>query len=91
MQKEVRMQEFYDMIEAKIREAGYEGEVDGYEIYNEISDEIEDKEAGTYIFMSKKTDEIFYEYKIEVLEEEFNLSYMDIHEQGKVIHVDFDK
>lgn len=85
------MQELYDMIEAKIRETGYEGEVDGYEIYNEISDEIEEKEPGTYIFMSKKTDDIFYEYKIDVMEEEFNLSYMDIHDQDKVFHVDFDK
>lgn len=84
------MQEFYDMIEAKIHEAGYEGEVDGYEIYNEISDEIEEKEPGTYIFFSKKTDDIFYEYKIDVLEDEFNLSYIDIHEKDNVVHVNFD-
>lgn len=84
------MQDFYDMIEAKIKEAGYEGEVDGYEIYNEISDEIEEKEPGTYIFMSKKTDDIFYEYKIDVMKDEFNLSYMDIHDQDKVVHVNFD-
>jgi hypothetical protein len=84
------MQEFYDMIEAKIREGGYEGEIDGYEIYNEISDEIDEKEPGTYIFMSKKTDDIFYEYKVEVMEEEFNLSYLDIHDKDKVIHVNFD-
>jgi hypothetical protein len=84
------MQELYDMIEAKIREGGYEGEIDGYEIYNEISDEIDEKEPGTYIFMSKKTDDIFYEYKVEVMEEEFNLSYLDIHDKDKVIHVNFD-
>lgn len=84
------MQELYDMIEAKIREAGYEGEVDGYEIYNEISDEIENKEPGTYIFMSKKTDDCFYEYKIDVMEEEFNLSYLDIHDGDQIIHVNFD-
>lgn len=84
------MQEFYDMIEAKIKEAGYEGEVDGYEIYNEISDEIEDKEPGTYLVMSKKTNDIFFEYKIDVMEEEFNLSYIDIHDEDKVIHVNFD-
>lgn len=84
------MQEFYDMIETKIKEAGYEGEVDGYEIYNEISDEIEDKEPGTYLVMSKKTNDIFFEYKIDVMEEEFNLSYIDIHDEDKVIHVNFD-
>lgn len=84
------MQEIYDMIEQKIREAGYLGEVDGYDIYNEISDQIEDKEPGSYIFMSKKTDDIFYEYKVDVMEEEFNLSYVDIHEGDSVIHVNFD-
>ena len=84
------MQELYDMIEQKIREAGYLGEVDGYDIYNEICDQIEDKEPGSYIFMSKKTDDIFYEYKVDVMEEEFNLSYVDIHEGDHVIHVNFD-
>lgn len=85
------MQEFYEMIETKIHDAGYLGEVDGYDIYNEICDEIEDKETGSYIFMSKKTDSMFFEYKVDVMEEEFNLSYIDIHEGDKVIHVDFDK
>lgn len=84
------MQEFYDMIEKLIHEAGYEGEVDGFEIYNDICDQIEDKEPGTYIMMSKKTDDIFYEYKIDVMEEEFNLSYIDIHDGDKVVHVNFD-
>ena len=84
------MQELYDMIEQKIREAGYLGEDDGYDIYNEICDQIEDKEPGSYIFMSKKTDDIFYEYKVDVMEEEFNLSYVDIHEGEHVIHVNFD-
>lgn len=37
--------------------AGYEGPVKGEEIYEEISDEIEDKEPGAYVFMSKKTDD----------------------------------
>ena len=84
------MDELYQMIEDKIRNAGYLGEVDGFEIYDEICDEIEDKEVGSYIFMSKKTDDIFYEYKVDVLEDEFNLSYIDIHVNDKVFHVDFD-
>ena len=84
------MQEFYDMIEEKLHAAGYLGEVDGYDIYNEICDEIEDKEPGSYIFMSKKTEDMFFEYKVDVMEEEFNLSYIDINENGKVIHVDCD-
>lgn len=84
------MEELYNLIEQKIRRSGYLGKIDGYAIYNEICDEIEEKEPGTYLFMSKKTDTIFFEYKIEVLAEEFNLSYVDIHTPEKVYHVDFD-
>jgi len=78
------------MIEDKFRQSGYEGEVDGEDIYNEICDEIEDKEPGTYLFMSKKTDTVFFEYQIEVMEDQFNLSYVDVHVGDDVIHVDFD-
>ena len=84
------MEEIYKMIEEKIKASGYTGDVDGAEIYNEICDEIEDKEVGEYIFMSKKTDEVFFEYKIQVLEDQFNLSYVKIHDGGNVFDVDFD-
>ena len=69
------MEELYRMIEDKIYAAGYEGQVSGEEIYDEICDEIEDKEEGSYIFMSKKEDDTIYEYKIDVMEDQFNLSY----------------
>lgn len=84
------MEEIYKTIEEKIREAGYLGDVDGEEIYNEICDEIEDKENGSYIFMSKKEDDIFFEYKIDLNDEDFNLSYIDINSPAGKIHVDFD-
>lgn len=78
------------MIEDKIYAAGYEGQVSGEEIYDEICDEIEDKEEGSYIFMSKKEDDTIYEYKIDVMEDQFNLSYLDIKANGKTYHIDFD-
>lgn len=84
------MDELYEMIEYKIRASGYQGEFSGEEIYNEICDEIDNKENGTYIFMIKKTDTLLYEYKIDVMEEEFNLSYIDIHDEGTVTHISFD-
>lgn len=84
------MEEFYQAIENKIRSSGYKGQVDGADIYNEICDEIENKDIGSYIFMSKKEDETFFEYKIDVLEDQFNLSYLDIHTPSGVYHVDFD-
>ncbi len=84
------MEELYQMIEEKMKAAGYTGEVDGEEIYNEICDEIEEKEPGSYLFMSKKEGGVFYEYKIDVMEDQFNLSYLDIHTPTQVFHVDFD-
>lgn len=84
------MDEFYRVIEDKIRQSGYDGPADGEEIYNDICDQMEDKEEGVYLFMSKKTDDIFFEYKVEVFEDQFNLSYIDLHTPDKVFHVDFD-
>ena len=84
------MEELYRMIEDKIYAAGYEGQVSGEEIYDEICDEIEDKEEGSYIFMSKKEDDTIYEYKIDVMEDQFNLSYLDIKANRKTYHIDFD-
>ena len=84
------MEELYRLIEEKIYASGYEGQVNGADIYDEICDEIEDKEEGSYIFMSKKDDDIVYEYKIDVMEDQFNLSYLDIKDNGKTYHVDFD-
>ena len=84
------MEELYRMIEDKIYSSGYEGQVNGEDIYDEICDEIEDKEEGSYIFMSKKEDDTIYEYKIDVMEDQFNLSYLDIKVDGKTYHIDFD-
>ena len=42
------MEELYRMIEDKIYAAGYEGQVSGEEIYDEICDEIEDKEIEKF-------------------------------------------
>lgn len=84
------MEEFYQAIEAAVRSTGYDGPVNGQEIYDEICDEIEDREPGAYVFMSKKTDEIFFEYKIQIFEDQFNLSAIDIHTPDNVYHADLD-
>ena len=84
------MEELYRLIEDKIYASGYEGSVSGADIYDEICDEIEDREEGSYIFMSKKEDDVIYEYKIDVMEDQFNLSYLDIKVNGKTYHIDFD-
>ncbi|AUN13640.1 hypothetical protein JGS6364_13621 [[Clostridium] sordellii] len=85
------MEEIYRLIEEKIKNAGYNGPVSGEEIYDEICDEIEDKENGSYIFMSKKEDDVLFEYKIDVMDENFNLSYIDIVTPVGKVHIDFDE
>ncbi|WP_077611124.1 hypothetical protein [Clostridium sp. Marseille-P2415] len=84
------MEKFYQAIEEAIRNAGYAGPVNGEEIYDEICDEIEDKEPGAYVFMSKKTEDTFFEYKIQIFEDQFNLSAIDIRTPDQVYHADFD-
>ena len=84
------MEEIYRLIEEKIKASGYFGYASGDEIYDEICDEIEEIETGSYIFMSKKEDDVFFEFKIDVMDENFNLSYIDINTPEKKYHVDFD-
>ncbi|MGL5693963.1 MAG: hypothetical protein ACRCXA_07790 [Peptostreptococcaceae bacterium] len=84
------MEEIYRIIEEKIAQSGYTGFVSGEEIYNEICDEIEEKEEGSYIFMSKNEDEVLFEYKIDVMDEQFNLSYITISSPEGKFHTDFD-
>ena len=40
--------------------------------------------------MSKKEDDVLFEYKIDVMDEEFNLSYIDINSPNGKFHIDFD-
>lgn len=84
------MEELYRLIEEKIRKAGYPGEIDGREFYDDVSAEADDRENGTYIFLVKKSDEVFYQGCMEILEDQFDLHYVDIHDGEKVYHVDFD-
>lgn len=84
------MDELYQLIEDRIKTSGYTGEINGYEIYNEICDWIEDKENGTYIFMSKKTDSIMFEYKLDIMLDNFNLSTLIIHDGAEIFTIDFD-
>lgn len=85
------MEEFYAAIEEKIADSGYPGIIDGEALYDEICDEIEEKEDGTYLFMSKKPNGDIFEYKVDVMEENFNLSYVHITTEHGTYHIDFDE
>ena len=84
------MNELYKLIEEKIKGAGYPGEIDGREFYNDISDEADEKENGDYIFLIKKTDELLYRGCMTIIDDQFDLHYVDILDGEKSYHVDFD-
>ena len=84
------MEEFFRAIEERIHSSGYEGDVDGEAIYNEICDDMEEKENGSYLFLSKREDGSVFEYKVDVMDENFNLSYVHITSKSGTFHIDFD-
>lgn len=84
------MEEIYRAIEEKIREAGFLREVNGSQVYDDICEQIEDKEPGTYILLSKFFDDVVFEYAVTIMEDEFNLSTLTIVEGDKRTVIDFD-
>ena len=84
------MKELYRIIEEKIKNSGYPGEINGEEFYDEVSREADEKENGTYIFLIKKNESVFYQGCMEIMDNQFDLHYVDIHDGDKVYHVDFD-
>lgn len=84
------MNELYKLIEEKIKAAGYPGEIDGREFYNDVSDEADEKENGDYIFLIKKTEELMYRGCMTIIDDQFDLHYVDILEGDSTYHVDFD-
>ena len=84
------MNELYKLIEGKIKADGYPGEIDGREFYNDVSDEADEKENGDYIFLIKKTEELMYRGCMTIIDDQFDLHYVDILEGDNSYHVDFD-
>lgn len=84
------MEELYRLIEKKIAGTGYPGKIDGREFYDEVSEEADAQENGKYIFLIKKSDTVFYQGCMDILDEDFDLHYVDIHDGNQVYHVDFD-
>ncbi|MFR4579129.1 MAG: hypothetical protein ACLT76_05430 [Clostridium fessum] len=85
------MEEFYKAIEDKIKASGYPGEVNGEDIYNDICDQMEEKENGTYLFLSKKDNGVVFEYEVDILDESLQSSPMFIlPANNDTFHIDFD-
>ena len=47
------MEELYRTIEKKIKDAGYPRAISGEAVYGDICDQIEGKENGSYLLLSK--------------------------------------
>ncbi|KAB1439912.1 hypothetical protein [Candidatus Galacturonibacter soehngenii] len=85
------MDEIYNMIEELIRASGYPLEVSGFDIYNEICDEVDGKENGSYIFMSKHDNNDIFEYTLTIYDDNFNLGSLSIRTlEGKTYFINFD-
>ena len=51
------MNELYQAIEKKIKESGYPREISGQMVYEDICEQIDGKENGVYLLISK-----YYDY-----------------------------
>lgn len=84
------MNEIYEAIEQKIKDSGYPYPVNGYSIYHDICDEIDGKENGTYLLLSKQENDAVFEYQVTIMDENFNLSVLTITHENKTYRIDFD-
>ena len=51
---------------------------------------MDNQENGTYLFIIKKSDELSYKGCMDIMDDEFDLHYVDIIAGEKTYHVDFD-
>ncbi len=84
------MDELYKAIEAKIKESGYKREISGRDVYNDICDQIDGKENGSYMLLSKFEDDVVFEYQITVMDSEFDLGLLTIKAPEGEFKIDFD-
>ena len=90
IEKRISMNEWYELIEQKIKESGYPREISGEAVYNDICDQIEDKENGIYLLLSKFEEDVIFEYHITIRDEDFNLGILTMRTPEGTFEVDFD-
>lgn len=84
------MEEIFQAIEQKIKESGYSGSVSGAAVYDDICDQIDGKENGTYLLLSKFEEDVVFEYQITILDEQFNLETLKIKAPEGEFDINFD-
>ena len=85
------MNELYEWIEKKIKKSGYPRQISGADVYDDICDQIDGKENGTYLLLSKFEDDVIFEYHITINDEDFNLGVLTMKTPEGTFEVDFDK
>ena len=85
------MNELYEMIEKKIRESGYPREISGMDVYDDICDQMEGKENGAYVLLSKFEEDVIFEYHITVMDDEFKLGILTMRTPEGVFETNFDE
>lgn len=85
------MRELYEAIEKKIKESGYPRPISGQDVYEDICDQIDGKENGTYLVLSKFEDDVIFEYNITIMDDEFNLGIMTMRTPEGVFKTNFDE
>ena len=85
------MNELYQAIEKKIKESGYPREISGQMVYEDICEQIDGKENGVYLLISKFEADVIFEYHITIMDDEFNLGVLTMRTPDGEIVVDFDK
>ena len=84
------MNELYEAIEKKIKASGYPRAISGADVYDDICDQIEGKENGEYLLMSKFEDDVIFEYHITIRDENFNLGILTMKTPEGVCQADCD-
>ena len=85
------MEELYRIIEQKIKDAGYSRAISGEMVYGDICDQIEGKENGSYVLLSKFEDDVIFEYHITIMDHEFNLGILTMRLPEGVYAANFDE
>ena len=77
--------------EKKIKASGYPRAISGADVYDDICDQIEGKENGEYILLSKFDEDVVFEYHITIQDENFNLGILTMKTPDGVYQADFDE
>ena len=85
------MNELYEAIEKKIKDAGYPRNISGADVYDDICDQIEGKENGSYVLLSKFEDDVIFEYHITIMDHEFNLGILTMRLPEGIYAANFDE